>query len=107
MMIWQKGCVAIRKREDTGLLASLYEFPNLEGHLDETQLILSLDVKGAKIASLPPSKHIFSHVEWHMIAYRIDLEEELGGDYLWVTPQEIKKTYSLPGAFKAYTKLIR
>jgi A/G-specific adenine glycosylase len=107
MLLWKDGRVAIRKREDTGLLASLYEFPNIEGHLNEAQLLQSLDVKEAKIASLPPSKHIFSHVEWHMIAYRIDLEEKPEEDYLWVTPEQIKKTYSLPGAFKAYTKLIR
>ncbi len=107
MLLWKDGRVAIRKREDTGLLASLYEFPNIEGHLDEAQLLQSLEVKEAKIASLPPSKHIFSHVEWHMIAYRIDLEEKPEEDYLWVTPEEIKQTYSLPGAFKAYTKLIR
>lgn len=107
MLLWLKGRVAIRKREGTGLLASLYEFPNTEGHLDESQLLSFLHVKEGKIAKLPPSRHIFSHVEWNMTAYRIDLEEVPDGDYMWVTPEEIKKTYSLPGAFKAYTKLIR
>ena len=29
--------VAIRKRPARGLLAGLYELPNLEGHLDEKQ----------------------------------------------------------------------
>ena len=30
--------IAIRKRDDTGLLASLYEFPNLEGKLSEKEV---------------------------------------------------------------------
>ena len=107
MLLWLKGRVAIRKREGTGLLASLYEFPNAEGHLDEAQLLSYLQVKEGNIKELPPSRHIFSHVEWNMTAYRIELEEMPDGDYLWVTPEEIKKTYSLPGAFKAYTKLVR
>jgi A/G-specific adenine glycosylase len=42
-----------------------------------------------------------------MTGYRVELTDLPEGDYLWVTPEEIKKTYSLPGAFKAYTKLIR
>jgi A/G-specific adenine glycosylase len=107
LMLWREGKIAIRKREDTGLLASLYEFPNLDGHLAEDALLSILDVKDAKVSILPASKHIFSHVEWHMTGYRIDLKDGLEGDYLWVTPEDIKKTYSLPGAFKAYTKLIR
>ncbi len=107
LMLWREGKVAIRKRGDTGLLASLYEFPNLDGHLPEDTLLSVLGVKDAKVTALPVSKHIFSHVEWHMTGYRIDLADGLEDDYLWVTPEEIKKTYSLPGAFKAYTKLIR
>lgn len=107
LLLWREGRVAIRKREDSGLLASLYEFPNLEGHLSEEDVLSVLGAKDAKITALPVSRHIFSHVEWHMTGYRIDLTDRLEEDYLWVTPEDIKKTYSLPGAFKAYTKLIR
>lgn len=99
--------VAIRKRGDTGLLASLYELPGLEGRIPQEQIKEILGVKEVKITPLPEAKHIFSHVEWHMTGYRVELTEVPEGDYLWVTPEEIKKTYSLPGAFKAYTKLIR
>ena len=99
--------VAIRKRDDTGLLASLYELPGLDGWIPQEQIKETLGVKEAKITPLPEAKHIFSHVEWHMTGYRVELTELPKGDYLWVTPEEIKKTYSLPGAFKAYTKLIR
>lgn len=111
MVLWRNGRVAIRKREDTGLLASLYELPNLEGCLDKEAVLSGLGARGAKIEPLPASKHIFSHVEWHMTGYRVELSDELPEgtfeDFLWVTPEEVKKTYSLPNAFKAYTKLIR
>ncbi|WP_077610462.1 A/G-specific adenine glycosylase [Clostridium sp. Marseille-P2415] len=107
MLLWFHGRVAIRKRDDTGLLASLYEFPNLDGHLDGKTILTHLGVKEAGITPLPAAKHVFSHVEWHMTGFRIELKEEPAGDFLWVTPEDMKKTYSLPGAFKAYTKLIR
>ncbi|ADL05059.1 A/G-specific adenine glycosylase [Lacrimispora saccharolytica] len=107
MLLWQNGRIAIRKREDTGLLASLYEFPNVEGHLKEEEIPARLGVEEAVIAPLPAAKHVFSHVEWHMTGFWVELEEPLHGDYLWVTGTDLKKNYSLPGAFKAYTKLIR
>ena len=75
--------------------------------MSEEDVLSVLGAKDAKITALPVSRHIFSHVEWHMTGYRIDLTDGLEEDYLWVTPEDIKKTYSLPGAFKAYTKLIR
>ncbi|MEY8353697.1 A/G-specific adenine glycosylase [Lachnospiraceae bacterium 54-53] len=107
LILWQNGRVAIRKREDSGLLASLYELPNLEGSLDEKAVFSCLGVEKAPVTPLPPAKHIFSHVEWHMTGFRVELLERPAGDFLWVTPEEVRKTYSLPGAFKAYTKLIR
>lgn len=110
LVLWKRGCVAIRKREDKGLLASLYELPNLEGCLDAEAVLSAVgaekDGEIAKIEPLPASKHIFSHVEWHMTGFLVELKGEPSGDFLWVTPEEMKKNYSIPGAFKAYTKLI-
>lgn len=107
LILCQEGRIAIRKRKDTGLLASLYEFPNLDGYLDEQTVFEKLGIKEANIMPLPAAKHVFSHVEWHMKGFWIELKEKLLGDFLWVTPEDMKKTYSLPGAFQAYTKLIR
>ena len=107
LVLWHEGRVAIRKREDTGLLPSLYELPNLEGHLNEEEILASLGVKEADMFPLPGSKHVFSHVEWHMTGFRVELKGETAKDFLWVTAEEVRHTYSLPGAFKAYTKLIR
>ena len=38
-----------------------------------------------------------------MRGFAVELQEKPAGDYLWVTPEEIRETYSLPGAFKVYT----
>ncbi len=107
LLLLKDGKVAIQKRKDTGLLASLFEFPNLNGHVSKEDLPSILGVTEAKITSLSASKHIFSHVEWHMIGYWIELKNIPVSDYLWILPEDLKKTYSLPSAFKAYTKLIR
>ncbi len=105
-----KDRFGIRKRKDTGLLASLYELPNVEGHLTAEETARLCHVPLNNVTPLDKAKHIFSHVEWHMTGYYVTLNDEIQvteADYLWVTPEELKQTYSLPGAFLAYTKLIR
>ena len=106
-LIWNHGRIALRKRPDKGLLAGLYEFPNVEGWIEENDVGRCLEGKPSKIVALPQSKHIFSHVEWHMKAYEIFMPSYAGKAYLWADPEELKEKYSLPGAFKAYTELVR
>ena len=62
----------------------------------------------AEMAPLPESRHIFSHVEWHMAGYFIRLKDgaEAGKDCLFVERQRIRDEYALPAAFGAYSRLI-
>ena len=65
---------AIRKRPEKGLLAGLYELPNVMGHLERKEALSyveSLGLDPLYIEKLSPAKHIFSHIEWRMQAYRI------------------------------------
>lgn len=101
--------IAIQKRPDKGLLASLYEFPNLEGHLGEAEIERFVTSAGGHVTGmipLPSAKHIFSHVEWHMSGYRVKIEGNAPEDYMMVEKEEIKTKYPLPNAFLAYTKLV-
>lgn len=101
--------IAIRKRPDSGLLASLYEYPNLEGHLSEAQIVEEIAAAGGvlkRIEPLPSAKHIFSHVEWHMTGYRVSLKDAGLEGYLLVEKEELKVKYALPNAYMAYTKLV-
>ena len=66
--------LAIQKRPDKGLLAGLYELPNLEGWLSQQEVIeysKSIGLSPIRIKKLPAAKHIFSHVEWQMKGYEI------------------------------------
>ena len=65
-----------------------------------------------RIRKLPPAKHIFSHIEWHMAGYAVKVEEpqEEGGardSLFFVDREEMEKTYSIPSAFGAYTGYFR
>lgn len=100
--------IAITKRPKKGLLAGLYEFPNLESHLTAkavTEYCKKIGLMPIHIKKLSAAKHIFSHVEWHMIGYEIkvdELEKTNKKDFLFITPEEIQKTYPIPSAFEKY-----
>ncbi len=105
---------AIRKREKSGLLAGLWELPNLEGRITKKDLEQQLREGGMKsfhISSLGEAKHIFTHVEWHMIGYHIKINDEklniadsIKG--VWVKKKDINELYSIPSAFAPYMKVL-
>lgn len=104
---------AIHKRPKKGLLAGLYELPNLEGHLSDEEVLSYLKEKNLspiRIQKLGDSKHIFSHIEWHMQGYVIRVEElEDGdmGDMIFVEPAQTEEKYPIPAAFSAYTDYLQ
>ena len=99
---------ALHKRPNKGLLAGLYEPVNLSGSLDRQQALSKVEDLGLTplyIEELPPAVHIFSHIIWRMIAYRIRvaaLREGKDNDLLFVRREEVSETYALPSAFDAY-----
>ena len=98
------GRYAIRQRPEKGLLAGLWEFPGLERRESEEGLRV-LFPQALTLTSLGPARHVFTHVEWHMEGYLIELPRELEG-YTWETPQAIRARYSFPTALKAYLDII-
>lgn len=100
--------VAIRKRPDKGLLAGMYEFPNLDGKftMDEvTAYSKSIGLAPIRVKKLRNAKHIFSHIEWHMTAYEVivdELEKNCKEEMIFAHPEEIQREYSMPSAFSAW-----
>lgn len=92
----------------------MYEFPSLEGHRDEKQVIAylrGLGLSPIRIQSLAPAKHVFTHKEWHMTGYVIRVDEfshiESGRDthgLIFIAPEETKTNYPIPSAFSVYAE---
>jgi len=99
---------AICRRGDSGLLAGLWELPNLDGRVSEEAVADWLRTRGAQLLSCEgcgEAKHIFSHVEWRMTGWRVRCDREAEG-LVWKTAAEIRKSYAIPAAFRAYTQLL-
>lgn len=105
---------AIRKRENKGLLAGMYEFPCMSGYRTAEEVMEYLAENGLKtlrILPLEDAKHIFTHKEWHMKGYMVRVDElepkRLGKDardWIYIEPQETREQYPIPTAYVAYTK---
>ena len=112
LIIKDENKAALRRRPARGLLAGMYEFPCLEGHLTEKQVIEYLKQEGLSVLRIEPlerAKHIFTHREWHMIGYSVRVDElakqdawEDKKDMLFVEPEQARERYPIPAAYKAY-----
>ena len=107
--------LALHKRPKKGLLAGLYELPNIEGHLTEEAVLDYVKGMGCvpiRIQKITDAKHIFSHVEWHMKGYVVFLqagdyvEREKLLDWLFVDVEDTKEKYAIPSAFVKYTEYL-
>ncbi len=101
-----RGKYAIRRRPETGLLAGLWEYPNLLGALSEEDLSAWFSAQGISpisVYSVGDAVHIFTHVEWHMMGYAVECTEEHPA-FSWVSAEDIRGQFAVPTAFRAFTK---
>lgn len=100
--------IALRKRGEKGLLAKMWEYPWLEGKLNMTDCKNKLKEQGAqvqKIASAGSAKHIFTHIEWHMKGYLIQVTEPWGS-FVWLDREQTEQQCAIPSAFSAFGKVL-
>lgn len=103
-LLLRQGNVALRKRPDTGLLAGLWEFPGVEGVLDEAGAAAAVAAWGLEPRTWRKrltAKHIFTHVEWRMTGYTLEVTGEGPADFLWVDRTALEE-HAVPSAFARY-----
>ena len=98
------GKYALEKRPPKGLLASLWQFPNVTG-TDSPQQAL----QQAEAWALHPRElmrqvsrtHIFTHIQWNMLGYYIEVRNT-PDRFTWFTAEEIRQEAALPTAFRQF-----
>jgi A/G-specific adenine glycosylase len=123
---------AIQKRNAKGLLAGLWQLPAIDGKRTTLQVeeYLNNIIKEKRynfdivVVPLEEGKHIFSHIEWHMKGYRIEIipkneemkfeditsqidqiiqeaEQSKLQELKWINANQLKE-FALPSAFDLY-----
>ena len=104
--------IAIRKRSNTGVLAGMWELPNVDGTLTKKQVLAWLAEKGFVVKDIrkisdgkKQFKHIFTHIEWHMTCWTAACESVAKDNELtWVSVSQLEAEIALPTAFKNLLK---
>ena len=98
------GFYALRKRPETGLLAGLWEFPNISGKLEMAAAVAEVENYAVRIKEIirqVEKKHIFTHVEWKMSGVYAEVKEKTG-DFVWLSAEQIDAQAALPTAFRQF-----
>ena len=104
LLLRSGGKTAVRRRGEKGLLAGLWEFPSRDGFLNEHEL-RALYPDALSIVPCGEARHLFTHVEWRMRGFVIELPRELP-DLVWEDSASIRAEYSVPTALKKYLDLL-
>ena len=99
-----EGRYAVEKRPNSGLLAGLWQFPNVSGWLEvqaALEQVRNMGLEPRELHRQVQRKHIFTHIQWDMRGMYLEVTEPQGG-YTWLTPEEIEEMAALPTAFRQF-----
>ena len=119
LLMERSGRFAVAKRPKRGLLADLWEFPNLPGEKKRAEILSLCKNAGLSVKSvrrMKAARHIFTHIEWRLTGWHIRLADSAGEireartEYgnpplpplTWATRNELSESYGIPTAFRAY-----
>lgn len=98
------GRLAVERRPDKGLLAGLWQLPNVDGALEASEAIAQAEAWGTQPLDLlrrAEYTHVFTHVEWEMTAYYITAGSE-AEQFTWADARQLAEEIPLPAAFSRF-----
>ena len=125
LLLCDRTRIALRRRPAKGLLAGLYEYPSVAGHLsmqDVRRVLKQARIPALRIQTLPDAKHVFTHIEWLMKGYLVLTEtfpdnasrfaafaadNAFPDGLLFADRTDVADVYAIPSAFQAYTAVVR
>jgi len=96
--------IALEKRPDSGVLANMWQLPNVAGKLELGDALAEVERIGLKpreIVKIVEKKHIFTHIEWDMRGVYVEIAEQ-SGSFTWLTAQQRDEQAGLPTAFRQF-----
>lgn len=98
------GKYALHKRADAGLLAGLWEFPNVTGKQELPDALAQLkqwQLTPKEILRQVERSHIFTHIRWEMRGIYLEVAEE-NTEFVWRSAEDIRESAALPTAFRQF-----
>lgn len=99
--------LAVCKRPKSGLLAGLWQLPDVTGELTAEQAIAQAETWGVRPIAIEKTvkrQHIFTHVQWELTGVYLRCAEET--HFTWVTEDERETQIGLPTAYRQFLILL-
>ena len=96
---------ALCKRPEKGLLAGLWQFPDLEGKCTVEQAIGALEGMGIRtkeVCRTLERNHIFTHITWEMRGIFLEVSNTGGEGIEWMEEDTILEKIALPTAYRQF-----
>ena len=98
------GSYAVAKRPEKGLLAGLWQLPDVPGKLELSDALAFLAQQGVAVADIlrqTDKLHIFTHVQWNMRGYYLKCNR-VGGPWTWLPEGQVEQQLALPTAYRQF-----
>lgn len=95
---------AVCRRPDRGLLAGLWQFPDVPGELTAQEALTQAErwrTHPTGIEKMVRRTHIFTHVQWEMTGYYLSCAAQ-PPDFFWADAQELEENLGLPTAYRQF-----
>lgn len=102
-----QGMYALEKRPEKGLLAGLWQFPNMTGALTVQEALNAAEGMGLhpkEILRRVEREHIFTHVHWKLHGIYIEVKE-MPNCFVWKSETQIQQETALPTAFRQFWEI--
>ena len=99
-----EDALAVEKRPETGLLAGLWQLPNVPGHLDAQAALRQAEAWGVRpreLKQMLTRSHLFTHVEWQMRCWLLTVGTR-DPRFTWADAKALNTEIALPTAFRQF-----
>ncbi len=95
------GKYALCKRPGKGLLAGLWQLPEVPDILELPEALAALDEPVRQVLRQTEKNHIFTHIEWKMRGFYLETARQ-SERFSWFTPDQIEADTALPTAYRQF-----
>ena len=112
LLLEKQGTFALCRRPASGLLAGLWQLPNVPGALTKDGVLRAvggLGLVAESVRAAGRSRHLFTHVEWNMTGWHVQCRDGDSGaenGLSWFVPDQIRTGMALPSAFRFWRQKI-
>ena len=96
-----EGQYALVKRQEKGLLAGMWQFPETKGLLELHDAIAALGGGVKEVYRQVEKDHIFTHIVWKMRGFYLEMSDK-DEKFQWFSPEKIEDHAALPTAFRQF-----